>query len=473
MTLVPRSLFSRLVLVLLGGLVAAQALSLAIHAHERGRLLAEASGVQSAQRIADIVNVLEPLGAGDRRRLAAVFDTPPLAIRLDARPLPSTGADASLRGAFFESMIRRFLGGDREVAVVVRDAARANETDPMFGSHPMHGGWMGGGPRFAVRGGLAFVAQVRLADGTLVTFDSRQPAETLSWPYRLVGSIVILLVAVIALSLVAVRWTTRPLAVLAEAAEDLGRNLNRPPLAESGPLEVRRAARAFNSMQARLSAYLRDRTRILAAMSHDLKTPITRLRLRAELLQDETMRAKFERDLTEMEVMVAGTLDFMRGLESDEPRQPLDVNALVQTLADDLRETGGAVHVQGTARSPYLGRPRALRRCLTNLVENAIKYGTRASIVVEDGDERLVVRVRDEGPGLPDQMLERVFEPFYRMEESRSRETGGAGLGLAIAREIARSHGGEVVLRNRADGGLEAVLTLPRSITAPPATAAG
>jgi signal transduction histidine kinase len=311
-------------------------------------------------------------------------------------------------------------------------------------------------------GGLTFVAQVALRDGTRVTFDARQPQATENWPYRLAGSIAVLLIAVLAVSLIAVRWATRPLKTLADAADELGKNINRAPLAETGPAEVARAARAFNTMQSRLASYLRERTQVLAAMSHDLKTPITRLRLRAELLDDTELRTKFGNDLQEMEAMVASALDFLRGMDNGEPVQPVDVNALLESLQADLRETGGAVTIEGSAVSPYPGRPQALKRCLANLLENAIKYGQSARVVVDDGSERLQISILDEGPGLPLEQLDKVFEPFYRVESSRNRDTGGTGLGLAIAKNVAELHGGRIELRNRAEGGLAAVLTLPR-----------
>jgi signal transduction histidine kinase len=275
-------------------------------------------------------------------------------------------------------------------------------------------------------------------------------------------SLAVLLVAVVALSLVAVRWATRPLNVLADAADELGRNIDRPPLEEKGPLEVARAARAFNTMQARLAGYIRDRTRVLAAMSHDLKTPITRLRLRSELLGDPQLKEKFTKDLDEMESMVGATLDFLRGLENREPVKPVDVMALLESLQADMRETGGDVQITGPALKPYPGKPQALKRCLANLLENAVKYGKSALAVVDDNETRLEIRIQDEGPGLPPSELEKVFEPFYRVEGSRSRDTGGTGLGLIIAKSVAEAHGGSLVLRNRAEGGLEAVLALSR-----------
>ncbi|HSE02007.1 MAG TPA: ATP-binding protein [Burkholderiales bacterium] len=470
MRLAPRSLFSRLVLVLLAGLVVAQLVSFAIHMHERGELLSQASGMQSAQRIADIARFLDPLDAKERRAIVKVLSAPPLTISLDRGPLPAGAGEPGEgpQGALFAAMLRRFLG-DRLQVVSAGVDSRAVAFEPGmsygFKGAKMHGEWPAskGAMRAAAQSGISFVAQVRLSDGTLATFDSRQPAQTEGWPYRLLLSLAVLLAAVVAVSLVAVRWATRPLNVFADAADELGRNINRPPLEEKGPLEVARAARALNTMQARLASYIRDRTRVLAAMSHDLKTPVTRLRLRAELLEDPQVRAKFTRDLDEMESMVGATLDFLRGQETGEPVRPVDVTALLESLQADLRETGGQMEVEGAASKPYPGAPQALKRCIGNLVENAVKYGRSARVLVDDSDARLEIRIQDTGPGLPPEELEKVFEPFYRVEASRSRETGGTGLGLTIARGIAEGHGGSLALRNRTQGGLEAVLVLPRS----------
>ena len=197
-------------------------------------------------------------------------------------------------------------------------------------------------------------------------------------------------------------------------------------------------------------------------MSHDLKTPLTRLRLRMETVKDPVLRAKIEKDLDEMQSMVTQTLDYMRDSSRGESAQQIDLMALLETLQIDFRDTGNAVEIKGAIAQPYVGRPLALRRCLTNLVENAIRYGGRAMIEVEDTAEQVVVRIVDDGPGMADEELERAFEPFYRGERSRSRETGGTGLGLGIARNVARAHGGELVLKNRPGRGLEAILTLPR-----------
>jgi signal transduction histidine kinase len=271
----------------------------------------------------------------------------------------------------------------------------------------------------------------------------------------------LVLLLVIALYVTA-RSITRPLSKLVSAAESLGRNVRQPKLAEKGARELQDAARAFNTMQDRLQRYLDSRTRVLAAMSHDLKTPLTRLRLQVETtLDDAAIQARFGKELDEMESMVRGALALFRGLDDDETLAPIDINALVATLRSEFTEMGADVTVEGEAARPLMGKPQALRRCLTNLVANAVKFGTRAKILVEDGDA-LIIRVRDEGPGIPPEELERVFEPFYRVESSRNRDTGGTGLGLSIARDVAQAHGGSLVARNLPVKGLEVLLVLPR-----------
>jgi signal transduction histidine kinase len=437
--------------------------------HERGEALSQASGMQAAQRIADIVKLLEPLGQAERRRIVQVFSAPALAISLDQPVLGAAqpGAEVSARAALFGAMLRRFLGGARPTTVAVRQetaiAPEAHDRRGFMGPGA-HAPWMtrGAAMHFGAPPGFSFVAQVRLGDGTLVTFDSRQPGQTAGWPYRMLLSLTVLLAAVIAVSLVAVRWATRPLNALADAADELGRNIDRPPMPEQGPLEVARAARAFNTMQGRLARTVRERAAMLAAMSHDLKIPVTRLRLRAELLDDGELKQKISQDLAEMESMVHATLEFMRGVQSTEKAQPVDVTALLESLQADARELGGQVALKGSTPRPYVGRPQALKRCLRNLIDNALKYGNSATLLVEDAPDRLIIRIQDHGPGIPGQQLERVFDPFYRLEGSRSRDTGGTGLGLSIARNIAQLHGGALNLRNLEEGGLEAVLTLPR-----------
>ena len=459
----PRSLFGRLVLVLIAGLGAALLVSTWIGSSERDRLLFRASGMQLAQRIADISRLLDSLDPGQRRRVVEAFNAPPLAISLDRPPLPAQApAEGDLRYAMFSNVLGYALGEGLK-ATVVRAAPGATwgppPRPPAGGMHM--GGGMGRGPGFGMDGPL-FVVQVALHDGTRVTFDSALAPVEEAFPRRLAITLAVLLASVVALSLVAVRWITRPLSTLATAAEALGEDINRPPLPETGPTEVRRAARAFNGMQHRLARFINDRTRIFTAMSHDLKTPLTRVKLRAEMLEDAEQRDKLVRDVDEMQSMIAQTLDFMRDATAQEPARPVDVVALLESLQSDYRDAGHELEVRGSA-APIAARPLALRRCFTNLLDNAFRYGRNPVAEVEDRAKELRVTVLDEGPGLPPEQLERAFEPFFRGEASRSRETGGTGLGLGIARNIARAHGGELTLRNREGGGLEALLVVPRT----------
>ncbi len=287
-------------------------------------------------------------------------------------------------------------------------------------------------------------------------------------PSRFGIHLALTLVAVVVVSLLAVRLVTRPLQRLAEAADAFGRDLDSPPLAESGPAETRRAAEAFNRMQLRLRRLIAERSRALAAVSHDLRTPLTRLRLRAELVEDEPLRAQINADIDDMQAMVEATLDYLRGLGESEAVQGIDIEALLASLVADEQALGRPVTLAGGEASvpvaPYRGRLSALKRAVANLVDNAVKYGHEAQVAVTDGADALRIVVADRGPGIAEADLERVVEPYVRLETSRSRATGGVGLGLAIARDAARLHGGELLLENRVEGGLRATLILPRRI---------
>ena len=464
MRLLPQSLFGRLMLVLASGLIVAQLLSAAINLVERDSVLVRASGMQPAQRIADIVRLLDSLSPAERVRIVGILNVPPLVVSLDRAPAAEDSeSTGGAHAAMISAVLRTALGDDRPVRVTMTGTPPAWAPGPAGAS----GRFPAGGPmgpagmhRFSPNG-VSFLIQVPLQDGSWATFDTQVTQESANLPWRVLLTLAILLAAVLLLSYVAVRWVTRPLHLLASAADELGRDINRPPLPEGGPVEVSRAAHAFNTMQTRLVRFIDERTRLLTAMSHDLKTPLTRMRLRAEMLEDGNLREKFEADLVEMESMVTQTLEFMRGLSNREPEQNVDIMGLLESLQADNEAMGRIVTIDGRVSRPYFGAPQFLRRCISNLVDNAVLYGKKAEIRVEEGPDQLTIRVRDHGRGIPDSEIENVFEPFYRLEGSRSRETGGTGLGLSIARNIAQTHGGDVRLRNHEEGGLEATLTLP------------
>jgi len=468
----PQSLFGRLMGVLAGGLMLAQLLSAAINVVEREQLLARQFGSQPAQRIADVVTLLDSLQPEERERVVALFGVPPLVLSLHDIPVIAAATPAERRGALFSARLQAALGESRATRVEMRpgfppgpafDNGSRRHQDMMGADRPH---LMGGGPGAAL---AVLRTEVQLRDGRWARFDTELPPAPDALPWRLVLTLAVLLLTMLGLSWLAVRWIVRPLHVLAQAAQALGEDIARPPLPEDGPREVRQAAAAFNTMQRRLAGFIDERTRMLAALSHDLKTPLTRMRLRTELLDDDLARGRFESDLREMEAMVAQTLDFMRGLGGHEPRAPLDVDALLASLQFDNEAMGRSVSVEGCAGAPFVGVPSLLRRALGNLIDNAVLYGGAATVRVEDNAERLRLHVLDKGPGIPESELDRVFEPWHRLEGSRSRATGGTGLGLGIARSIARLHGGDLLLHNRPEGGLEAMLDLPRRPAGQPA----
>jgi protein-histidine pros-kinase len=269
--------------------------------------------------------------------------------------------------------------------------------------------------------------------------------------------------AVLLAAWVGARWLTSPVHRLARGAASLGENMHQAPLPEEGSTECRAASRVINQMQRNIQSQMAQRDRFLAAVSHDLRTPLTRLALRAEYLEDAPTRQRFAKDITEMNDMIRSTLDYLRGTAEAEKSVPVDMPALVQSLVHDLQDTGLDVTLGSVPdAAELLAQPGSLRRCLGNLIENAVRYGQRAHVSLELGLRELHITVDDEGEGLAPSDLNRVTEPFYRVEASRNRNSGGVGLGLSIAQEIVGRHGGTLQLSNRKGGGLRALVSLPR-----------
>jgi signal transduction histidine kinase len=447
MRLLPNSLLGRLVLIFVAGLSATVALMLIAQTPERELANFRICAGRAAHRLTDFLKLTDQLPVGSRDKLVQVAQARGVRMNFTAQPPAAAPPEAGSYLALFREVMLEDLRRDRPIVASVRPLDRVA---------------MEPGPGEAADG-FDFRVEAPLADGTWVALEVQEPRRISRWPMRLLTNLLTMVGVMSLLSFVAVRWVTRPLHRLADAAQALGRDINRPPLPESGPVEVRRAAKAFNSMQERLARYIRNRTGILTAMSHDLKTPITRLRLRAELLEQPELREKFVRDLSEMEQMVNATLGFMRGLDDREPLRAIDVRALVEALQADAEELGAPVRVIGEPLAPFSGKSEGLKRALQNLLDNALRYGCDAEVAIEDQPDLLSIVMRDRGPGIPETELEHVFEPFYRLEASRNPGTGGTGLGLSIARNIAQSMGGELTLRNREGGGLEARLSLPRA----------
>lgn len=315
------------------------------------------------------------------------------------------------------------------------------------------------------------VMQLQLENGDWLYLAALLPAPYMSLDEDTVSPhqfrfIILLTIILFPFTFALVRWQTRPLRHLASAAISLGKDIDQPPLPEAGASEIVAVTRAMNIMQLRIRRYISDREKLFSSISHDLKTPITRLRLRVELLDDETQIAKFEKDLNDLEMMVKGALQTVKDTHIHENIESIDINQLLEYMAEDYNMLSPHMTIEGHCKHPYRGKPLALKRCIANLIDNAIKYGDQARVIVMDdleSDQKnnmLYIYVIDEGPGIPEHLINKVFEPYYRIEHEN---TTGNGLGLGIARSIARAHGGDLVLENRPQGGLQALLSLPRN----------
>lgn len=426
----PRTLFGRLVLLMAAGLIVAQLAGAAIQLYERQRSLGHSVSHELAQRLAAIYRAVDGQLPANRLPLATLLATPHQQLTLVTSAPPSVEGPTML--ADFPGHLAELLGPGVTIRIVEL-------------------------PRF---GAFNFDLYLQLASGDWLRVHGGAPAEVFALPWHLLLNLGLMLLTVLGLVLVAARSTVKPLIDLARAAHNLSNDLKSPPLTETGPSEVREAAQAFNTMQSLIRSGIEERERFLAAISHDLKTPVTRLRLRTEMLADAELRERFRTDVDDMQDLLDGALDFLRGQSVHEAVQPIDLVALLESLVDDYGD-----HASVTLQAPdalrFAGRPKALKRALVNLIENALKYGGRADITLARSADGILVTVQDSGPGLPPEELDKVFEPFYRLESSRSRDTGGSGLGLAIVRQIARSHGGDISLSNRPEGGLRAYLQLP------------
>ncbi|WP_143735182.1 ATP-binding protein [Methylocaldum sp. 14B] len=465
----PRSLAVRLFLLLLAGVLMAVFVTVSLALRERSHIVHSFREQSAADRIADILHLLAALPP--EQRLATVQALPSGQWRIEPAegtaeptpPLPFNRNRSSGEGASRHSLDARlrlehpddpsFTAALSEAAgpsIAVEAAWRTRNSDCR--DQPAD-----------CQPSRTVGAQVRFADGQRVLIEARRELPPPRQP-RAEGFVTSLSILAGFLAIVAwfaVRLVLQPLRRLVHAAESFGRDPEHSSMDESGPVEVRQAARTFNRMRERLRSHIEERTRILAAITHDLKTPLTRLRLRLEQCRDEPLRARLAEDVAAMQALVDEGLDLARSLDSGPPQQTIDLGALLQSLCDDTVDAGGKARFEGPDGALISGRPEALRRSFLNLIDNAVKYGGEADVSLERSGDDWLIRVRDSGPGIPEEYLGEVMQPFFRLETSRSRETGGTGLGLPIAANLLGAQGGTLSLHNRPQGGLEARVRLP------------
>ncbi|MEP9366720.1 ATP-binding protein [Xanthobacter sp. VNH20] len=469
MRLWTRSLAARFICFTLLALTLSQAVVFFISWDEHGQVIRKAAKTETLSRCASLARVLEATPAALHKDILSASSTSTTRYWISPEGPKAASAWRQQAWAYLAQPLPPLAPPGHEVDAAAPVEARADEAprvDVLNSSWidlPPHAWPLSRPAKFLYlddANGMGITVQ--LADGSWLNSAFAKRAQENFWTSQSTVSLALSALVLSVIAVFAARGIAQPMRRLVVAAEALGRGEKIAPLPETGPDDIRRTAEAFNRMQDRLVRFIDDRTRMLAAIGHDLRTPLTSLRLRAEFVSDEELREKMLSTIAEIQSMTEATLTFVREEATAETTRTVDLPALVESMCDDLAELGYAVTFTEGQKISYRCRPDALRRACRNLVENAVRYGERARVSVTQGAENIEIVVEDDGPGIPDVSREQVFAPFFRMEHSRNRETGGLGLGLSIARTIVRRHGGDIILFNQPRG-LRASISLPKA----------
>lgn len=455
--ILPRTLRGQLVLVILITFVVIQGISLWLFADERRLAVRAALGLEAAGRAANVVRLLEAAPAQLGPDILRTADSP--LVRFSLADEPSVDHLTHGDGGNISNRIRSFLDDaeDHEVRVELHQiTSSAGFDDSQMPMSRMHEQMMG-----LDFGSLEMRLSIALKDGRWLNVSTRFHRPPIQWPWESFFSFGLAMLIVAGVVWAALSRLTGPLRRLAWAAEGLGRGESIEPLPQQGPEELRLLTNAFKNMQARLSRFVSERTRLLAALGHDLRSPLTAMRVRSEMVEDDETRERLATIIDEMQEMVESTLSFARGMVSAEDMQTVDLSEFLLELVDDLKAIGGEIKLQAPKGIDVRIKPVAMRRALRNVIENAIRYGQVANITVQAEKNIARVFITDQGDGIPEADLERVFDPFVRVEKSRNLETGGTGLGLSIARTVIHAHGGDIRLENLPDKGLLVEISIP------------
>ena len=453
--LMPQSVGGQLLAMLLLALAITQGLGLILLTDERNRAVRAALGLEAAGRAANVALLLDDAPADLRAQILRSADSP--LVRFDVGPGPSAPHN-STNAAPFLDQIRQILGQpEREVLADIR-ALVLNPVSVPDGvptaMRPMHEAMMA-----AHAEPIELTLSIQLAGGDWLNVRTMFIRPGLQFSPRAVLPLLLMVMAVALVAWGTARRVVGPMRALAVGADRLGRGLDANPLPLTGPSEVRDTTHSFNRMQDRLTRFVAERTHMLAALSHDLRSPLTAMRLRIEMLDETEDSVRLKALVEEMQVMVEATLEFARGVVKTEPAATVDLGAMLGDLVNDVAGDRATLALSSPVTATV--RPHALNRALRNLIDNAVRYGGTAEVSIMEEQGFALITVADKGPGLPEDQLEAVFEPFVRLESSRNRDTGGVGLGLAIARTIIQAHGGTIKLHNRTGGGLNAIVRLP------------
>lgn len=439
------SMTGRVFLALMVGIVASAALTQWLAVSERQRTLERYRTYHALERAEQIIETTDVVRPESRAQYLAVSSKSSMKLEI----APDNDLTMHPATEFSAALAQRLPRDFQVIPMAERPPQCEGRTSTMtlFGPGP----WRG----------TCEAVKIVMTDGQVLKLSVLPPRGTVPAGRNEWTVFVPFLLCVAVLAYFVTRMAVRPVKQLAQAAKDLGADINRPPLELAGAAEIRQASAAFNAMQGRIRQHIAQRTEMLAAITHDLQTPLTRMRLRLEKVDDADLRQKLIGDMSAMQQMIREGLDLARSIDASGTMQKLDLDSLLDSVWADALDAGQPVELKGKAGMALLGRPLDVQRCLVNLIDNAVKYGHKAHVTVERLAGAARIRIRDEGPGIPQDHLARVFEPFYRVETSRSRASGGTGLGLTIARNIAEQHGATLSLANGDAGGLEAVLTLP------------
>ncbi|GKY89688.1 ATP-binding protein [Sinisalibacter aestuarii] len=451
-----RSLRVQLVLLIIIALGIAQFVSLWLFADERSLAIRAALGFEAAGRAANVARLIEEAPADLRPSIIRAANSPLVRFDLGTKPLVQHSDHSD--GGLVETRVRALLNDSysRDIRVELHQIQGAILPLPNL-SHEMTEMHLA-----MMRGELSAIEMnlsISIAGGQWLNVSTRFERPPIQWPlYSMLTFGLTAMALLVAVSWFVMTGLLGPLRRLAGASERLGRGEDIDALPERGPQEVRELTAGFNRMQDRLTRFVADRTRVLAALGHDLRSPLTAMRVHSEMVEEDETRESLVATVEEMQSMVEATLTFAKGLSGNEPMQDVDLQSFLEALRGDM--VVPFVLSDGPEVTVRL-RPNAIRRALRNVIENAVRYGGSATLGWISADGEIEISVTDRGPGIPTAELERVFDPFFRLEESRSLETGGHGLGLSIARSILRAQGGEISLVNHPDGGLIATIRLP------------
>ncbi|ART80290.1 ATP-binding protein [Oceanisphaera avium] len=450
-------LSGQVIMLALSVLVVIQLVGIQIYRIEREETLGLVNSRFALQRVVSAIRLLNQSPANLEDEILRATRSETLRLRIRAQ-----GTTPKLRNEHFEQLIRKVLEYPDPLAIQISAERRLaneqlypNSKDERGQAKPIrrHPGMA---PDVRLQG------SIELADGRWLDFTSLRDNEMPGWSAKYIISFVLLAALLAALMIWLLQRATRPLKQLAQQAERLGRGDKAEAINETGPREIRDTLSAFNRMQERLDRFVSDRTRMLAAISHDLRTPLTTLKLRCEFLAEGEDKQKIQQSLAIMEQMLSATLQFAQQDGVAEPLSHLDLPSLLQSLCDDLEDNGHQVSLVSQQPVVYRGRAMALRRALQNLLDNGVKYGNRVTAELKVSDQQITINIRDFGPGIAPEQLEEVFKPFTRLDTARNVEDGSIGLGLAIARTLIHQHGGQLLLSNHPQGGLVAQIFLPR-----------